>query len=281
MKVFICSKTVDANEADSVVSELLVSSKNAIAIIREKEHSDTWKDSVKSKLQAVDFSIFLLGDNTFDSEPMRWELEQSKLLNKRIVGIKLSSLSNESAKHLEGYPVFGNSEECVQYLREVFIDDRQLLIEQYKIMVGSTEKVTEQRLKVNNLFFTVTSSILSISLLLGKALDFSAMASIGMLALAFLAFIVSFFWEKLINSYGKLNEGKFKVIDAIEKQLRINMFSYEWDILKNDIKYESNTETEAKIIKNYRWVIVIVGILEAAYLIYKSNLICHIFSKIF
>lgn len=280
MKVFICNRTIDASGSNTVVNELLSASKHTIAIIREKEHSDTWKDIVKGKLQRVDFSIFLLGDKTFDSEPMRWEFEQSKLLNKHIIGIKLSSVSNDSVEHLEGYPIFENSDDCFQYLKETFAEDRQLLIEQYKIMVGSTEKVTEQRLKVNNLFFTVTSSILSISLLLGKALDFSTMASIGMLALAFLAFIVSFFWEKLINSYGKLNEGKFKVIDTIEKQLRTNMFSYEWGILKDEIKYESNTETEAKIIKHYRWIVVIVGILELGYLIYKSNVICHIFSKL-
>ena len=281
MKVFICNRTVDASESDTIVSDLLNSSKHTVAIIREKEHSDTWKDSVKSKLQRVDFSIFLLGDKTFDSEPMRWEIEQSKLLNKRIIGIKLSGFSNDSTEYLEGYPIFENSEDCFQYLKEIFTEDRQLLIEQYKIMVGSTEKVTDQRLKVNNLFFTVTSSILSISLLLGKALEFSIMASVGMLALAILAFIVSFFWEKLINSYGKLNEGKFKVIDTIENQLRTNMFSYEWGILKDEIKYESNTETEAKIIKNYRWLIVTVGIFEVGYLACKSNLICYIFSKLF
>ena len=232
-------------------------------------------------MQRVDFAIFLLGDKTFDSKPMKWEFEQAKMLNKHIIGIKLSNLSNDSAEYLEGYPIFENSDDSFQYLKEIFTEDRQLLVEQYKIMVGSTEKVTEQRLKVNNLFFTVTSSFLSISLLLGKALDFSIMASVGMLTLAFLAFIVSFFWEKLINSYGKLNEGKFKVIDTIEKRLRTDMFSYEWSILKDEIKYESNTETEAKIIKNYRWVIVIVGILEIGYLTYKSNAICYIFSKLF
>ena len=281
MKVFICNRTTEKTESDVVVSELQSASKNAIAIVREKEHSDSWKDSVKEKLQRVDFSIFILADKTFDSEPMRWEFEQSKLLNKRIVGVKLPNVSNDSSEFLEGYPIFDTSDECFQYLKEVFSDDRQLLIEQYKIMVGSTEKVTEQRLKVNNLFFTVTSSILSISLLLGKALDFSMMASIGMLALTILAFIVSFFWEKLINSYGKLNKGKFKVIDTIENQLRTNMFSYEWGILKDEIEYESNTETEAKIIKNYRWLIVIVGLLEIGFLTYKSNIICLIFSKLF
>ncbi len=280
MKVFVCNRSIDACESDKVVKELLNSSKNTLAIIREKEHSDTWKASVIKKLQKVDFSIFLLSDKTFDSEPMRWELEKSKLLNKRIVGIKLSSFDSDSAEYLEGYPIFDSNEDCYQHLKEIFTEDRQLLIEQYKIMVGSTEKVTEQRLKVNNLFFTVTSSILSISLLLGKALDFSIMASVGMLALALLAFIVSFFWEKLINSYGKLNEGKFKVIDTIENQLRTNMFSYEWGILKDEIKYESNTETEAKIIKNYRWMIVMVGILEAGYFIYKSDVICHIASTL-
>lgn len=269
MKVFICNRTIEANESNTIVNDLLSVSKNSVAIIYEKTHSDNWKESVKGKLQEVDFSIFLLGDKTFDSEPMRWEIERSKFLNKRIIGIKLPTFSVESTDAFEGYPIFDNAEECFQYLKEIFSDDRQLLVEQYKIMVGSTEKITEQRLKVNNLFFTVTSSILSISLFFGEALDFSTIALIGMVALAIFAFIVSLFWGKLIDSYGKLNKGKFKVIDTIEKQLRTNMFSYEWDILKNEIKYESNTETEAKIIKNYRWFIVIVGGLEVGFILNK------------
>ena len=70
----------------------------------------------------------------------------------------------------QGFPVFNKIEDCFKYLEKTYEEDRQLLLEQYKIMVGSTEKVTDQRMRVNNLFFTVTSSILSISLVVGNFL---------------------------------------------------------------------------------------------------------------
>jgi hypothetical protein len=134
-------------------------------------------------------------------------------------------------------------------------------------MVGSTEKVTDQRMRVNHLFFTVTSSILSVSLVVGKAFEFSLAGSVGMLILSTMAFVVTFFWEKLVRSYGKLNTGKFAVIDQIEKRLRTNMFEHEWNILQQQIGYESNTETEAKVISRFRWFILIVVSVELTYIL--------------
>ena len=83
-----------------------------------------------------------------------------------------------------------------------------------------------------------------------------------------MSLLVSYLWEKLINSYGQLNTGKFKVIDKIEKQLRTNMFEDEWKILTEEIKYEPNTKTESKVIKYFRIFIIIVGVIELIYLGY-------------
>jgi hypothetical protein len=140
-------------------------------------------------------------------------------------------------------------------------------MEQYKIMVGSTEKVTEQRLKVHNLFFTIISSLLSVAFILTKSFSFSTLSIVISLLLTLLAFLASFFWENLIVSYGKLNKGKFRVINKIEKELRSNMFENEWDILKNEIGYQPNSETEKNIIIKFRLFIIILGIAEIAYII--------------
>ena len=139
-------------------------------------------------------------------------------------------------------------------------------------MVGSTEKVTDQRMRVNNLFFTVTSTILSVSIVVGKSFEFSVVGGIGMLALSIMALLVTFLWEKLVRSYGKLNTGKFTVIDQIEKQLRTNMFENEWNILKQQIGYESNTETEATVVRRFRWFVLMVILVEAIYLFIQSDI---------
>lgn len=267
MKVFVCSRTIDADKSSGALDALLLASEDSIAILKENEHSDNWKDRVESQLKEVDFVIFLIGEETFKSDPMKWEYAKSKSLNKQIVGIKLSNACDQSVLFCQGFPVFRKIDECWKYLEKTYSEDRHLLLEQYKIMVGSTEKVTDQRMRVNNLFFTVTSSILSVSLVVGKAFEFSLAGSFGMLILSTMAFVVTFFWEKLVRSYGKLNTGKFAVIDQIEKRLRTNMFEHEWNILQQQIGYESNTETEANVISRFRWFILAVVSVELMYIL--------------
>ena len=276
MKIFICNRSIDNKETENFINELLKYSENSVAIIRETEHSENWKLNVEKEMQGSDFVLFLLGTDTFESDQIKWEYAKSKELNKQIFGVKLSNVSQNSILFCQGFQVFDNEKQFYNHIKKVFEDDRQLLLEQYKIMVGSTEKVTEQRLKVNNLFLTVTSTILSITFIFGKALGFSVIATSGMLVLTIFAFLVTFFWEKLINSYGNLNKGKFIVIDRIEKQLRTNMFENEWKVLTEKIKYEPNTKTEVKVISRFRWFIFIIGLIELAYIGYNILKLYHI-----
>jgi hypothetical protein len=268
MKLFICNRTIENQEVESLIDDLLNTSENALAIQRETEHSDNWKDIVEQKMQESDFVVFAIGKKTFQSDQLKWEYAKAKQLNKQIIGIKLKETTDDSILFCQGFQVFDNAQQSYKYLTKTYEDDRKLKFEQYKMMVSSTEKVTESRMKVNNLFFTITSSILSVSFVLGKTFSFSIAAMIGMFVLTLLSFMVSFFWEQLIDSYGKLNTGKFKVIDKIEKQLRTNMFEDEWKILTEEIKYEPNTRTETKVITYFRVFILIVGAFELVYLGY-------------
>jgi hypothetical protein len=273
MKLFVCNRSKDKEIAKQAIDDLLNKSENFIAIQQETEQSDTWQKKVEQKMQESDFVIFLLGADTFDSEQIIWEYAKAKDLNKQIIGYKLSNASEQSILFCQGFQVFDNPEHCVKFLTKTYDDDRKLKFDQYKIMVGSTEKVTENRMKVNNLFFTITSSILSVGFVLGKTFGFTLKAMLGMLTLTVLSLIVSFFWEKLIQSYALLNRGKFKVIDKIEKQLRTNMFEDEWKILTQEIKYEPNSKTETTIIEYFRIFIYVVGAFEIfyiGYLIYQT-----------
>ena len=284
MKLFICCRNIEKDLSNSIIKNLLAISKNSIAILQQFEYKDNWKTLVENKFKEADFVVFLIGSETFNSEQILWEYAKAKELNKQIIGIKLPTVTNESILFCQGFQVFDHAEESIDFLKEVYKNDRTLKIEQYKIMVSSTEKVTDSRLKVNSLFFTISSTILSISFIVVKTYNFK-IASIGAtLILTTLAFITTLFWEKLIVAYGKLNTGKFKLIDRIEKELRTNMFEEEWKILTNDIKYQSNTKTETNVIKSFRWFIIILFVLEILYLIYKLNQIYNlnicIFNKI-
>jgi hypothetical protein len=273
MKLFVCNRSKDKDIAKQAIDDLLNKSDNFIAIQQEIEQSEVWQKKVEQKMQESDFVLFLLGADTFESEQIIWEYAKAKDLNKQIIGYKLSNASEQSIIFCQGFQVFDNPEHCVKFLTKTYDDDRKLKFDQYKIMVGSTEKVTENRMKVNNLFFTITSSILSVGFVLGKTFGFTLKAMLGMLTLTILSLIVSYFWEKLIQSYALLNRGKFKVIDKIEKQLRTNMFEDEWKILTQEIEYEPNSKTETTIIEYFRIFIYVVGAFEIfyiGYLIYQT-----------
>ena len=269
MKIFICYRSIDQVEGDEAISALLKDSENAVAILKQTEHTDNWKEIVESKIKESDFVIFLIGEETFKSEQIIWEYAKAKSLNKQIFGIKLKNASEESILFCQGFQVFDNTIQALKYLDRISITDRQLKIEQYKIMVSSTEKVTDARMKVNNLFFTITSSILSVAFVLGKTYSFIPLSVVAMTILTGLALLTTYFWEKLVNSYGKLNTGKFKVIDRIEKELRTNMFEEEWRILTQEIDYEPNTQTETKIVKRFRLFIFLTIAVEVIYLLYE------------
>lgn len=269
MKIFICYRSIDKIQGDKTIADLLSDSENSVAVLKQTEHVENWKDIVADKIKESDFVAFLIGSDTFKSEQIIWEYAKAKSLNKRIIGIKLDNVSEESILFCQGFQVFDNTVQALKYLDRVYVSDRLLKIEQYKIMVSSTEKVTDARMKVNNLFFTITSSILSVAFVLGKTYSFIPLSVLAMTVLTVLALLTTYFWDKLVNSYGKLNTGKFIVIDRIENELRTNMFEEEWRILTQEIHYEPNTRTETKIVERFRLFIFYTLAIEVAYLLYE------------
>jgi len=269
MKIFICYRSIDIIEGVKTIADLLTDSENSVAVLQQNEHLDNWKDIVETKIKESDFVAFLIGNDTFKSEQIIWEYAKAKSLNKQIIGIKLDNASEESILFCQGFQVFDNTVQALKYLDRIFVNDRHLKIEQYKIMVSSTEKVTDARMKVNNLFFTITSSIISVAFVLGKTYSFVPLSVLAMVVLTALALLTTYFWDKLVNSYGKLNTGKFKVIDRIEKELRTNMFEEEWRILTQEINYEPNTKTETKIVERFRLFIFLTLAIEVSYLLYE------------
>jgi len=269
MKIFICYRSIDIIEGVKAIAALMTDSENSVAVLQQTEHLDNWKDIIETKIKESDFVAFLIGNDTFESEQIIWEYAKAKSLNKQIIGIKLDNASEESILFCQGFQVFDNTVQALKYLNRIFVNDRQLKIEQYKIMVSSTEKVTDARMKVNNLFFTITSSILSVAFVLGETYSFVPLSVLAMVVLTALALLTTVFWEKLVNSYGKLNTGKFKVIDRIEKELRTNMFKEEWLILTQEINYEPNTKTETKIVERFRLFIFLTLTIEVFYLLYE------------
>lgn len=239
-----------------------------------EENEVKWKTEVINKIKSSIAVIFFIGKDTYESDAINWEFNETIKAKKRPI---IVFIDNERYN----FPNFSGIVSVSRYdvdnilaeLRNIVkIEDRKfnLLLEQFKVMVTSTEKITDQRLLVNNLFFTVTAAIISASFLLLKDLEFNFMSIIILLVTYVMAIIVTIFWKRLVTSYGQLNKGKFIVIAELENQMNIDLFQREWDILINKVGYKSNTETEAKIISRFRIFIIVTGIAEILYLLVKN-----------
>lgn len=275
MIAFLSYRTKYHNRAEVFISDFEKKSKANCNFLFEINHTADWKENVREKIAKSNIVIFLITQDSYKSTPMKVEYDMAVESNKQIYFIFIDGPIKNWPDYVKGMNVYESDHKFITLFESIQIQRHDLLVEQYKIMVGSAEKVTEQRLKVNNLFFTVTTSILSLSFVLGKELDFSILGALGMLVMTAMGYFVTKSWEKLINSYGKLNTGKFILIDEIEKELKTNIFQREWSILIEKIKYESNTKTECKIVQRFRIFVIIVGLGELIYLAYSLLTYCY------
>lgn len=272
MNIFLAHREIDNLNVDRFISDFQSKINQNLNIHKESELSDDWKLKVREKIENCEYVLFFVGSTFNESKPLKWEFELSKSLKKKVVFIDIRTEGIELPSFVTTSDFIKTTNELTERIKNMEKQERDLLIDQYKIMIGSTEKVTEQRLKVNNLFFTVTTSVLSVSILLGKSFGFTILAISGMLVLTVMALLVTHFWNKLIQSYGKLNKGKFELISEIEDKLETDMFQREWVILTEKIKYEPNTKTEAKIITLFR---VFIWLLFASEIVYLGFLLIN------
>lgn len=277
MNIFISHRTSDTQEVNELIEQI-----NDVTWVRHIVNSDPeriWHNEVKTKIKESNLVIFLIGSSFRDSENVKWEFNESIKQKKNILAIKLKYyvpakyIKNHKGLKLIPKDIVSIKKEISNYYFKI---NNEILLEQYKIMVSSTEKVTEQRLKVNNLFVTIITSVLTLSAVVGKIVGFEDSESAKltlyiMLFFTIVSFVLTFSWSKLINSYGDLNTGKFKVIDDIEFNLNTNMFRREWEILQNEVGYQSNTQTECRVIKRFQFFIIIYAAILLYYYFTKLN----------
>ncbi|MEN8342595.1 TIR domain-containing protein [Acinetobacter baumannii] len=239
-------------------------------IIQEKINSQDWKEKVKKKISNCDFFIVMIGQDTLINTNIKWEISQAAKEGVSICGLKLSNFkfSEDVKKFNEEYPIFDNCEKLNDFTKNEIIEIRKICLESYKIFVSSTEKVTDQRSKIHTLFFTLLASMMTLSFLIAKETKFSISSLIAVILIALIGLFLVYSWEKLVLSYGLLNKGKFEIIYRLEKQLRVNHFEKEWDILVNKLDYRSTTIIEKQIINIFKIILSIIITLSLAYILY-------------
>jgi hypothetical protein len=109
----------------------------------------------------------------------------------------------------------------------------KLLLEQYRLYVDSSTKVSERRAAAQTFFLTANTLI---STVYGLAVrddgGAGTVPDAGQWLLPTVGLMLALIWFMLIRAYGSLNSGKFKVISELEKRLPMRMFDLEWHLLQ-------------------------------------------------
>lgn len=144
------------------------------------------------------------------------------------------------------------------------------IFEQYRIMIESTDKISDKRATANQFFLSVITFLVSI---IGIVTGFGnqEMWIFGgwIIFLSLTGIILTLFWYRILESYQQLNKRKFVIIHMIEKHLPLRLFDFEWKILgegKNPKTYHPLTQLE-------KWVPLLFIMLFMILMIFGMGLI--------
>ncbi len=116
------------------------------------------------------------------------------------------------------------------------VSDSNHLIEQYKVYVEMTDRISQRRGTTNTFFLTFNTAIVA-----ALAGFYQHVPSNISVAVYLAATVMAITWAILLRSYRNLNTAKFQVIGELEKRLPAQMFyAAEWKALgegKDYLKY--------------------------------------------
>ena len=106
------------------------------------------------------------------------------------------------------------------------------LLDQYRLMVESSERVVARRQTANTFFLSINSALLIAAGLLFREGDVLSAAggSIGA-ALSVTGLLICFVWWRMVTSFRQLNTAKFRIIHLLEQHLPAAIFEAEWTAL--------------------------------------------------
>jgi len=143
--------------------------------------------------------------------------------------------------------------------------DVSRMFELYKLMVASSEALVSRRQGVNTFFLTINGALLTAAgLILANGSD-ARVRALGLLVLSLTGMILSAAWQSLLLSFGQLNNGKFAVINRIEKELPAAVYDAEWKALKegeDPETYRTFTSREVWTPKTFFTVLGVTAVVE-------------------
>lgn len=124
--------------------------------------------------------------------------------------------------------------------------EKIFFFEQYKLVVGIADNLTERRSRLNQFYITLLSSIFAVILLVLKGEIDGSVARFSLLTVSLIGMVISYVWRENVKSYKALSKAKFDLINDMEKELPYPYFTKEWSELKK-AKYPGLTKWELRL----------------------------------
>ncbi|MBQ9707184.1 MAG: hypothetical protein IJV78_04765 [Clostridia bacterium] len=265
MKLFICYKGEDYDRVVQTMNTLRdISPDIQISIIRNAKN---WKSLSKSHITKADYVIYLAGHVYSDN--IDWEIDTAIKYGHKVRCVKLYDDVQLTDSRLFKQDTFDKSKQTLKIeepitmdqlvnlikgdsayltkkLFESGVEDNNLLVEQYKVLLSTSESLIERRQKLTTTYLSIFSVMLPV---LSAMLTFEqAFLQLGAFFVSAICIILCLSWRGTIISYGKSNLAKFAILEEMEKQLPVAMFASEWLVLNRiTTRYKSFTNRETTI----------------------------------
>jgi|GEM_PF-627702 len=265
MKLFICYKGEDYDRVVQTMNTLRdISPDIQISIIRNAKN---WKSLSKNHITKADYVIYLAGKTYSDN--IDWEIDTAIKYGHKVRCVKLYDDVQLTDSRLFKQDTFDKSKQTLKIeepitmdqlvnlikgdsayltkkLFESGVEDNNLLVEQYKVLLSTSESLIERRQKLTTTYLSIFSVMLPV---LSAMLTFEqAFLQLGAFFVSAICIILCLSWRGTIISYGKSNLAKFAILEEMEKQLPVAMFASEWLVLNRiTTKYKSFTNRETTI----------------------------------
>lgn len=112
-------------------------------------------------------------------------------------------------------------------------EDRQVVLEVYKVAVEMADRVSARRSVANNFYLTIHSAFVA-GILVAVTGREQIIAPTGAIhfCLAAAGIALALLWRRSLVDYQQLNRAKYKAINQIEDALPAKPLSQEWELLE-------------------------------------------------
>lgn len=103
---------------------------------------------------------------------------------------------------------------------------RDHLIEQYKVYLELTDRISGRRQEANTFYLTINTALVTVA---GFLASLSGCRWVWPIGIALAGMVLCFTWYRLIRSYRDLNSIKLLVVQAFERILPAKPYETEWE----------------------------------------------------